>query len=115
MPVSQIENAVFDKILTSIFRQEKQTLKWVRLYTDKCLTGMSLHLTLLVISDVENIIKKYCDSPKLNKIYISWGRCGNSGLNQTVKCWDNYILAIERVNIEKSNIIASDIVALTCW
>jgi hypothetical protein len=76
---------------------------------------MSLQLTSLAIDDVENSVKKYCDSPKLNKIYTSWGRCGNSALNQTVKCWDNYVLAIERVNIEKSNIQGSDIVALTCW
>jgi hypothetical protein len=76
---------------------------------------MSLQLISLTIDDLDNVIKKYCDSPKLNKIYTSWGGCGNSALNQTVKCWDSYVLAIERVNIEKSNIEASDIVALTCW
>jgi len=95
-------------------QEDKKSLEWIDRYTNKCLKGLGLQITTLGYNDMLKVVKKYCDSEKLSKIFISWGRCGNSALNETVKCWDKYVLQVEQLNSEKKRIVDKDIVALTC-
>ena len=90
-------------------------MRWCTAYNTKCLNGITQELVFVSMNDLDKILKKYCDSPRLSKLLLSWSHCGNKAINETVKCWQNYIIDLERISVEKDRIPNVDKTPLICW
>ena len=77
--------------------------------------GLTQELMSLSLRDLERMVNKYCDSPRLSKLFISWSGCGNRALNDTVKHWQQYVLYLDRINQEKERIPNDEKMPLICW
>jgi len=99
--------------LASLCGKTRKSLKWVQSFMEKCHKGTLNHdISLISSKDIENSLTKYCDSPKLSKLLLSWSECGNKAKNHTVKCFNNYTLDLERM--AKSQIPDADKIPLIC-
>lgn len=81
----------------------------------QCMDGIAYDVMALAARDMDSYLKKYCDSPRLNKILLTWSQCGNAAKNETMKCFNEYVLDLERIVAHRTNIPGGDNIPLICW
>jgi len=95
---------------------ENELIEWSNSYSAKCLADKPVSQTAaeLTLKGIAKQVERFCGAAKHSKEYISWSKCGNYVLNDTVKCWNGFTLDVERIKFVKETIPQDDRVPLLC-
>ncbi|XP_054161699.1 uncharacterized protein LOC128959716 [Oppia nitens] len=87
-------------------------ISWGKNYTKTCLINrkeeMSHHVTNLLMFSMKKVMNKRCRSETSRAVFIKAGKCANSLKDDTIKCWNKYIIDTQQVNKAKGTIIKND-------
>jgi hypothetical protein len=92
----------------------QKLVDWVTDYVDKCTYGVIKTLLSTTLKQLAGVLKNVCVQTHLTKQHITFGECGSKAHNLTIKCWQDYVLDLEKINSEKERISDADKVELIC-